>query len=119
MFQPVGTADSTRPRVTRGLAKTATRTLRLIKLERLPVHLTLAPPPPTADQGSAKTNWRPTPMERKSLRPAEAAQLLGVCRDTIYVLMRAGRLRSVKVGRARLIPVRAIEELLAQEELAA
>jgi len=30
--------------------------------------------------------------------------------------MRAGRLRSVKVGRARLIPVFAIEELLAADE---
>ncbi len=48
--------------------------------------------------------------ERRSVRPAEAAALLGVCRDTVYVLMRAGRLRSVKLGRARLIPVAAIEE---------
>ncbi|MEV5695849.1 helix-turn-helix domain-containing protein [Micromonospora globbae] len=59
-------------------------------------------------------------MEKKSVRPAEAAALLGVCRDTVYVLMRSGRLRSVKLGRARLIPVAAIEELLsATEEFAA
>ncbi|MEU3455677.1 helix-turn-helix domain-containing protein [Micromonospora sp. NPDC006766] len=59
-------------------------------------------------------------MEKKSVRPAEAAALLGVCRDTVYVLMRSGRLRSVKLGRARLIPVVAIEELLsATEEFAA
>jgi excisionase family DNA binding protein len=51
-------------------------------------------------------------VEPRSVRPAEAAALLGVCRDTVYVLMRAGRLRSVKVGRARLIPLAAIEELL-------
>ncbi|MGK5520788.1 DNA binding domain-containing protein, excisionase family [Micromonospora echinofusca] len=58
--------------------------------------------------------------EKKSVRPAEAAALLGVCRDTVYVLMRSGRLRSVKLGRARLIPVAAIEELLsATEEFAA
>ncbi len=57
-------------------------------------------------------------VDRKSVRPAEAARLLGVCRDTVYVLMRAGRLRSVKVGRARLIPMSAIEDLLsASEEL--
>ncbi|MET7672179.1 helix-turn-helix domain-containing protein [Micromonospora luteifusca] len=30
--------------------------------------------------------------EKKSVRPAEAAALLGVCRDTVYVLMRSGRL---------------------------
>ncbi|GAA1797245.1 helix-turn-helix domain-containing protein [Planosporangium flavigriseum] len=58
-------------------------------------------------------------IERRSVRPAEAAALLGVCRDTIYVLMRSGRLRSVKLGRARLIPVAAIEELLADSEDAA
>jgi excisionase family DNA binding protein len=51
-------------------------------------------------------------VERKSVRPQEAAELLGVCRDTVYVLIRAGRLRSVKAGRARLIPLSAIEELL-------
>lgn len=54
--------------------------------------------------------------ERKSVRPAEAAALLGICRDTVYVLMRAGRLRSVKAGSARLIPIKAIEEFLSNEE---
>jgi hypothetical protein len=33
--------------------------------------------------------------------------------------MRSGRLRSVKVGRARLIPVAAIDELLSASEDAA
>ncbi len=55
-------------------------------------------------------------MERKCVRPGEAAELLGVCRDTVYVLMRAGRLRSIKVGAARLIPVSAIDELLSKTE---
>ncbi len=58
-------------------------------------------------------------MERKSVRPQEAAELLGVCRDTVYVLIRAGRLRSIKAGRARLIPISAIEELLSTTEEAA
>jgi excisionase family DNA binding protein len=58
-------------------------------------------------------------MERRSVRPAEAAELLGVCRDTVYVLMRSGQLRSVKAGRARLIPLSAIDEFLAGEEVAA
>ncbi|MGI5178691.1 helix-turn-helix domain-containing protein [Dactylosporangium sp. CA-152071] len=55
-------------------------------------------------------------MIRKSVRPAEAARLLGVSRDTVYVLMRSGRLRSVKLDRARLIPLAAIEELLSATE---
>ena len=53
-------------------------------------------------------------MEKMSVRPAEAAQMLGVSRDTVYVLMRSGRLKSVVLGRARLIPVTALEELLSQ-----
>ena len=58
---------------------------------------------------------RESQVQPRSVRPAEAAVLLGVCRDTVYVLMRSGRLRSVKLGRARLIPVAAIEELLKQD----
>lgn len=59
-------------------------------------------------------------MGRKCVRPAEAAQLLGVGRDTVYVLLRSGRLRSIKAGRARLIPLSAIDEFLsATEEFAA
>ena len=50
--------------------------------------------------------------DRKSVRPAEAARLLGVCRDTVYVLIRSGQLRSIKAGRARLIPITAIDEFL-------
>jgi excisionase family DNA binding protein len=58
--------------------------------------------------------------QRRSVRPAEAAALLGICRDTVYVLLRSGQLRSVKAGRARLIPLAAIEEFLsATEERAA
>ena len=58
--------------------------------------------------------------QRKSVRPAEAAELLGVCRDTVYVLIRSGQLRSIKAGRARLIPVAAIDEFLSapQEDAA-
>jgi len=65
------------------------------------------------------TGRRTTGVERKSVRPQEAAELLGVCRDTVYVLIRSGRLRSVKAGRARLIPLSAIEELLSAPEEAA
>jgi excisionase family DNA binding protein len=50
------------------------------------------------------------------VRPAEAAKLLGVCRDTVYVLLRSGRLRSIRVGRARLIPLSAIDEFLSTKE---
>ncbi|MFI7025241.1 helix-turn-helix domain-containing protein [Micromonospora sp. NPDC049900] len=63
---------------------------------------------------------QPRAVAPRSVRPAEAAALLGVCRDTVYVLMRSGRLRSIKAGRARLIPLAAIDEFLsADEEFAA
>jgi excisionase family DNA binding protein len=53
----------------------------------------------------------------KCVRPAEAAALLGVSRDTVYVLLRSGRLRSIKAGRARLIPLAAIDEFLSTSEV--
>lgn len=55
-------------------------------------------------------------MTKKSVRPDEAAKMIGVGRDTVYTLMRSGRLRSIKVGRIRLIPVAAIDELLSRIE---
>ena len=57
-------------------------------------------------------------MERKAVRPTEAARLLGVSRETVYVLMRSGQLRSVRLGRARLIPVAALDELLSSQDVA-
>jgi excisionase family DNA binding protein len=65
--------------------------------------------------GSATPREQLTRAEVCSVRPATAAEMLGVCRDTVYELMRAGQLRSVRVGRARLIPLAALQEFLAGE----
>ena len=43
---------------------------------------------------------------------AEAAQFLSLSRSSLYVLMDAGRLAYVKLGRARRIPRRALIELV-------
>lgn len=41
---------------------------------------------------------------------AEAAQALRISRTAVYELIRSGRLRTVKVGRRRLVPVGALAE---------
>ncbi|MEC3974604.1 helix-turn-helix domain-containing protein [Amycolatopsis sp. H20-H5] len=48
--------------------------------------------------------------ERHLYRIPEAMRLLSMSRSVIYELLRAGRLRSVTQGRARLIPAQAIQQ---------
>jgi excisionase family DNA binding protein len=47
--------------------------------------------------------------ERHLYRITDAMRLLSMSRSFIYEQIRAGRLRSVKQGRARLIPAAAIQ----------
>ena len=42
----------------------------------------------------------------------QAAQLLGIGRSTLYELIDAGELRSVKVGASRRIPLKAVHEYI-------
>ena len=51
--------------------------------------------------------------ERLLLTVPEAALRLGVGRSFLYRLVMAGEVRSVKLGRSRRIPVRALEEFVA------
>jgi excisionase family DNA binding protein len=46
----------------------------------------------------------------------EAALMLGVGRSTMYELLETGRVRSVKVGSRRLIPVTALNDFLAEND---
>jgi excisionase family DNA binding protein len=46
------------------------------------------------------------------LRPAEAAKALRLGRNTVYELVRQGRLPAVRVGRRLLIPKRGVERFL-------
>jgi excisionase family DNA binding protein len=52
--------------------------------------------------------------EKRALRINEAASLYGISRSTIYKIMAAGTLRSVKIGGRRLIPRDALEALIAE-----
>ena len=59
-------------------------------------------------QPKSQTNIVP-----RALRPKDAAKAYGVGRVTLYGWMKSGRLASVKLGGARLIPVDALEALIA------
>ena len=54
-----------------------------------------------------------TEQSRLLLRPTEAAEALGIGRSTVYELMRAGRLRSVKIGGCRGVSAGALAECVA------
>lgn len=45
---------------------------------------------------------------------ADAAKMTGLSRSRIYELMNEGKLRSVHVGRRRLIPVSSLRELVGE-----
>jgi excisionase family DNA binding protein len=47
-------------------------------------------------------------MEKLMYRPVEAAQALGMGRTAVFALIKSGRLRSIKLGGARLITAEAL-----------
>ncbi|MEQ7009384.1 helix-turn-helix domain-containing protein [Actinopolymorpha sp. B17G11] len=53
-------------------------------------------------------------MERLLLTPVEAGQVLGICRSQVYVLLRTGVLRSVKIGGSRRILAESLREYVAE-----
>ena len=53
-------------------------------------------------------------MERLLLSPEQVAESLGVCRSRVYDLMRTRGLPSVKIGRARRVPVSAVRAYVDQ-----
>ena len=55
-------------------------------------------------------------MEKLLYRPKEAAQALGIGRATLYNLMRAGRIRSVKDGGMRFVTLDPVRDYVRQLE---
>jgi excisionase family DNA binding protein len=47
--------------------------------------------------------------ERVLLRPEEVAARLGIGRSVAYELIASGELESIKIGRSRRVPVRALD----------
>lgn len=54
-----------------------------------------------------------------AVSPSEAARLAGVGRTTIYASISAGELRSIKLGKRRLIAVDALRDWLRAHEVKA
>lgn len=71
--------------------------------------MTTASPIETPDQEQA---------ERLAFKPADAATALGISRARVFELMREGSLKSVRYGRTRLIPRKAIDSFLEVDEAA-
>ena len=46
-----------------------------------------------------------TLIDRMALKPKEAAALLGIGRSTLYALLAAGVIPSIRIGRAVRVPV--------------
>ena len=57
-------------------------------------------------------------MEKRLLTIGETADQLGLGRSATYLLVLGGRIRSLKIGRARRVPVEAIDEFIEREERA-
>jgi len=53
---------------------------------------------------------------RLAVSPGEAARISGVGRTTLYSAIGSGALRSLRIGRRRLITMAALEEWLAAAE---
>lgn len=51
---------------------------------------------------------------RVMYRVEEAAELLSLSRDRVYQLIRSNQLRSVRIGRARRVPARALDDYVAR-----
>ena len=54
-------------------------------------------------------------VERLAYRYSEAAQAMGCCAEHIANLVKRGELRSVELGRCRVVPVEELQKLLARK----
>ena len=59
------------------------------------------------------------PTESLTITVEEAAQRLGIGRNTAYEAVQRGEIPSLRIGRRLLVPVAALERLLAGEGTAA
>ena len=55
-------------------------------------------------------------MERRTLSVSEAAKVLGISRAHAYDCVRTGEIPSINLGRRVVVPIRALDDLLAGSE---
>jgi len=70
-------------------------------------------PPRNRGVAAMSVNRSGAESERLLYRVSEAAGVLSLSRSVVFDLMRMGRLRSVKEGRTRLIPLSALRDYVA------
>ena len=68
-----------------------------------------------SEHAALETTKRETTVEPLLVRVEEAARMLSLSRSTIYEMMDAGELPSVRRGTARRIPVAALRAWVAQQ----
>lgn len=51
-------------------------------------------------------------MEKIAVRPAEAAEALGISRSKVYELIATGEIPSVRIGNSARVPVKALRDLV-------
>lgn len=69
---------------------------------------------PSVETKSGRPEPAAAPLEPLAVRIPTAMQLIGVRRSTIYALIKAGQLRTVKLGRATLITMSSLRQLVEQ-----
>jgi len=62
------------------------------------------------------TNAQGTSDDRLAVSPSEAARIAGIGRTTLYAAIGSGQLRSLKIGKRRLITIEALRKWLAAAE---
>ena len=64
----------------------------------------------------SNTSAKKSGPQRLAVSPAEAARLAGIGRTTLYEAIGSGALRSLKIGKRRLITIEALQDWLAAAE---
>jgi len=67
-------------------------------------------------QNISDSNLQNARGDRIAVSPAEAARMAGVGRTTLYAALGTGELRSLKIGKRRLIMIKWLEDWLRAAE---